>query len=114
VYCLPQEKEQGSFAKQRGKTMATITLNEIIAALPDNDDSQKTIFMKQGKGGKVVHLSAGSCRENNLLCGVTYSRNGNRSSYLFSLTGYKEIEIASMCKNCMAQVEWHKNAKASA
>jgi hypothetical protein len=94
--------------------MATITLTEIIAALPANDDSQKTIFMKQGKGGKVVHLSAGACRANNLLCGVTYSRGTGRGSYLFALTGYNEMPVSAMCKNCIAQVEWHKNAKAGA
>lgn len=91
----------------------TITLAEIIEALSNRHEADKTIFMKQGRG-KVVHISDGACRVNNLLCGATYSFNGSRASYLVALTGYKEIEILSMCKHCMASVEWHKNAKAGA
>jgi len=78
-----------------------ITLDEIRATL----NQPETIFMKQGKGGKAIHISDGACRENNLLCGVTYSRNGSRASYLFSLTGYKEMEKETMCKNCVAILE---------
>jgi hypothetical protein len=91
--------------------MSTLQLDEVIAILPFQDASQ-TIFMKQGKGGKVVHLSHGSVRVNNLLCGVTYSRNGSRSSYLFSLTGYTEMQISSMCKKCLEQIETYKKLKA--
>ena len=83
-----------------------ITLDQIQAAL----NAPETIFMKQGKGGKVVHISAGACRDNNLLCGVTYSRNGRRASYLFALTGYKQMETESMCKNCVAILESKKVA----
>lgn len=80
--------------------MLKITLNSIRLIL-NNDD---TIFMKRGSG-KVVHLSVGDCRQNNLLCGVTYSRNGGRSSYLHALTGYTEMETTDMCKNCLKVVQ---------
>jgi hypothetical protein len=80
--------------------MLKVTLVGIRLILNDQD----TIFMKRGSG-KVVHLSAGDCRQNNLLCGVTYSRNGNRSSYLRALTGYTEINTTDMCKNCLKIVQ---------
>jgi len=79
--------------------MTQITIQGIKDILNDQD----TIFMKQGKGGKKVHLSVGACRENNLLCGVTYSRNGNRSSYLFKLH-FNQVETDLMCKDCLAIV----------
>ena len=80
--------------------MNTFTLVGIQAILNDSD----TIFMRQGRGS-VVHLSAGSCRQNNLLCGVTYSRSGNRASHLMALTGYTEMPVESMCKNCIKIVQ---------
>lgn len=67
-------------------------------------NDSNTIFMKQGKGGKTVHVSAGACRQNNLLCGVTYSRNGRRQSYLFPLN-LTEVNVDSMCKNCLANLD---------
>jgi len=95
-----------------GKKMTTsITLAEIIEALSNKHEAEKTAFMKQGRG-KVVHISDGPCRQNNLLCGATYSFNGSRASYLVALTGYKEMQTSDMCKKCMASVEWHKSAKA--
>ena len=80
--------------------MNIITLVGIQAILNDFD----TIFMRQGRG-TVTHLSVGSCRQNNLLCGVTYSRNGNRASHLIALTGYTEMPVKSMCKNCLKIVQ---------
>jgi len=80
--------------------MLKVTLVGVRLILNDQD----TIFMKRGSG-KVVHLSVGDCRQNNLLCGVTYSRNGSRSSYLRALTGYAEINTTDMCKNCLKIVQ---------
>lgn len=81
--------------------MLKITLASIRLILNNND----TIFMKRGRG-KVVHLSVGDCRQNNLLCGVTYSRNGGRrDSYLYALTGYAEMATTDMCKNCLKVVQ---------
>jgi hypothetical protein len=80
--------------------MLKITLVGIRLILNDED----TIFMKRGTG-KVVHLSAGACRSNNLLCGVTYSRNGGRASHLRALTGYTEMNTTDMCKNCLKVVQ---------
>ena len=98
--------------KTEGKKMTQIvTLAEIIGALSNKSEADQTIFMKQGRG-KVVHISDGAVRQNGLLCGVTYARNGSRSSYLVALTGYKEMPASTMCKHCIASVEWHKNAKA--
>ena len=77
--------------------MTTITIQGVRNILNNCD----TIFMKQGKGGKSVHLSDGACRTNNLLCGVTYSRNGNRQSYLFPLS-ITQADTLTMCKNCLA------------
>lgn len=81
--------------------MSIMKLEEARIALGEPE----TIFMKQGKSGKAIHLSVGACRENNLLCGVTYARNGRRASYLFALTGYEQMETELMCKNCVAVVE---------
>ena len=80
--------------------MVTISIQGIKEILNNPD----TIFMKKGKNGNVVHLSDGAVRENNLLCGVTYSRNGNRQSYLFPFYKLEQIDTASMCKNCFAIV----------
>lgn len=80
--------------------MLKVTLAGIRLILND----ENTIFMKRGSG-KVVHLSAGDCRQNNLLCGVTYSRNGSRSSYLHALTGYAEMNVSDMCKNCLKIIQ---------
>jgi hypothetical protein len=80
--------------------MAKITLIGIRSILNNED----TIFMKQGRG-KSVHLSAGACVANNLLCGVTYSRGGNRSSYIYALTGYAEMDTELMCKKCVKAVQ---------
>jgi hypothetical protein len=77
-----------------------ISLSSVQAILNDTD----TIFMKRGTG-KAVHISAGACRINNLLCGVTYSRNGGRASYIRALSGLKEVEVSLMCKNCLANVQ---------
>ena len=98
--------------KTEGKKMTeVITVAEIIEALSNRHEAEKTIFMKQGRG-KVVHISDGACRVNNLLCGATYSFNGSRASHLVALTGYKEMSTSDMCKKCVASVEWHKSAKA--
>jgi hypothetical protein len=106
--------KDGEGPRKEGKKMTqTITLAEIVEALSSKSDADKTIFMKQGRG-KVVHISDGACRQNGLLCGITYSRNGSRASYLLGLTGYTEMPVSQMCKHCVASVEWHKNAKAGA
>jgi len=83
----------------KGKKMQVTV--EQIQEITNNAD---TIFMKQGKGGKTVHVSAGACRQNNLLCGVTYSRNGRRQSYLFPLN-LTTVNVDSMCKNCLANLD---------
>ena len=80
--------------------MSKITLVGIRIILNDED----TIFMKQGHG-KSVHLSAGATLANNLLCGVTYSRSGRRSSYIRPLTGYTEMDTELMCKKCVKVVQ---------
>lgn len=80
--------------------MTTISITSIQMILNNTD----TIFMKRG-GGKAVHLSDGACRDNNLLCGATYSRNGARASYLHSLARLTEVETILMCKNCLAAVQ---------
>jgi hypothetical protein len=78
--------------------MSTITITGVQAIL----NNQDTIFMKQGRGTKI-HLSAGSCRDNNLLCGVTYARNGSRASYLMAYT-VDQVDTKDMCKNCLVIV----------
>jgi hypothetical protein len=106
--------KDGEAPRKEGKKMTqTITLAEIIEALSNKSEADQTIFMKQGRG-KVVHISDGACRQNNLLCGITYSRGSGRSSYLVALTGYKEMSTSAVCKHCIASVEWHKNAKVGA
>jgi hypothetical protein len=75
-----------------------ITLEEIRAILGD----EATVFMKQGNG-KLIHLSAGDCRSNNLLHGVTYSRNGSRGSYIYALT-LPSMPVELMCKKCLVVV----------
>ncbi|CAB4161721.1 hypothetical protein UFOVP1201_4 [uncultured Caudovirales phage] len=74
-----------------------ITIDGIREIVGDVD----TIFMKQGKSGKAVHISSGKSRSNVLLCGATRSRNGSRQSYLFPLFITK-IETDLMCKDCVA------------
>lgn len=71
-------------------------------------DDTKTVFMRQGRGGKVIHLSAGSCRQNNLYCGATYSFGGSRRSYLFPLP-IQEADTDQMCKNCLARLTTKSN-----
>lgn len=78
-----------------------VTIQTIKEVLSDSD----TIFMKQGKGGKTVHVSDGKSRSNSLLCGVTYSRNGRRQSYLFPLN-ISQVDSESMCKNCLANLNF--------
>ena len=79
--------------------MSTITITGIQAIL----NNQDTIFMKQGRGTKI-HISAGSCRDNNLLCGVTYARNGSRASYLMALS-LEQVNTKDICKNCLLIVQ---------
>jgi hypothetical protein len=78
--------------------MNTITIASIKAILND----ENTVFMKRGKGEKI-HLSAGACRVNNLLCGVTYSRAGSRGSHIYALT-IIEVPVQNVCKNCLEVV----------
>ena len=80
--------------------MSKITLVGIRIILND----ENTVFMKQGHG-KSVHLSVGSVMSNNLLCGVTYSRSGSRSSFIRPLTGYTEMDTELMCKKCVKAVQ---------
>ena len=81
--------------------MTTITLASIRAIL----NNETIRFMKKGKGGKVAHLTDGVSKDNNLLCGITYSRSGNRSdSKLFPLY-INESATDVMCKNCLKIVQ---------
>jgi hypothetical protein len=75
--------------------MQTITLIAVQEILGDKD----TVFMKQGHGAKL-HISAGACRANNLLCGVTYSRGGSRASFIRPWTVDK-VEVQDLCKKCL-------------
>jgi ribosomal protein S27E len=76
-----------------------ITIEEIRTILAD----ETTVFMKQGKSGKFIHISAGDCRNNNLLHGVTYARNGSRASYIYSVS-YTSLTTDVICKKCLAVV----------
>jgi hypothetical protein len=80
--------------------MSKITLIGIRSILNNED----TIFMKKGHG-KAVHVSVGAVLNNNLLCGVTYSRSGNRSSAIRPMTGYIEMDTEWMCKNCVKAIQ---------
>lgn len=76
-----------------------ITLEGIRGILGDRD----TVFMRQGRGA-AIHLSVGSCRANNLLCGVTYARNGSRSSYIRPLS-LSQADTNEICKKCLKIVQ---------
>ena len=76
-----------------------ITLEGIREILADRD----TVFMRQGRGA-AIHLSVGSCRANNLLCGVTYSRSGSRSSYIRPLS-LSQADTSEICKKCFKIVQ---------
>ena len=76
-----------------------ITLEGIREILADQD----TVFMRQGRGA-AIHLSVGSCRANNLLCGVTYSRSGSRSSYIRPLS-LSQADTSEICKKCLRIVQ---------
>lgn len=79
--------------------MTTITLASIKAILGNETVS----FMKKGRGGKVAHISEG--RDNNLLCGVTYSRSGSRSDSKQFPLYILETKTDVMCKNCLKIVQ---------
>lgn len=75
--------------------MQTLTLIAVQEILRDKE----TVFMKQGRGVKI-HISAGACRANNLLCGATYSRSGSRASYLRTYA-VDAVPVSDLCKNCI-------------
>lgn len=76
-----------------------ITLEGIRGILGD----PATVFMRQGRGA-AIHLSIGNCRANNLLCGVTYSRSGSRSSYIRPLS-LSQADTSEICKKCLKIVQ---------
>jgi hypothetical protein len=77
--------------------MATISIQEVRAML--KEETPITSFMRQGRGS-VIHLSEGDSKENNLLHGVTYSRNGSRASYIFRVS-VDSVDSDNMCKKCL-------------
>jgi len=81
--------------------MTIITLVSIKVIL-----GNETIrFMKKGRGGKVAHLTDGISKDNNLLCGITYSRSGNRSDSKLIPLYILESQTDVMCKNCLKIVQ---------
>ena len=77
-----------------------ITIQEIRAGLQD----EKTTFMRQGRGGKLVHISAGDVVANHVLHGATYSRSSMRQSYNWAISN-TSIPVNSICKKCLAAYE---------
>jgi hypothetical protein len=76
-----------------------ITIQGIREILEEGE----TVFMRQGRGA-MIHLSVGNCRANNLLCGVTYSRSGSRSSYIRPLS-LSKASVNEICKKCLKIVQ---------
>jgi hypothetical protein len=90
----------------------SLVLAEVREMLKDND----IVFMRQGFGARV-HLSDGDCRNNNLLHGITYSRNGSRNSYIYPIS-FDSVPEGTMCRKCLIafreRAEWIASKKVGA
>ena len=77
--------------------MTTITLAGIREILKDD----ATVFVRQGRGGKAVHLSLGAdIKHYGIKCGDFNRATERRASRLYPLH-YTEIDNADMCKKCL-------------
>ena len=84
-----------------------------IQAVRESLNDSETIFMAQGKGSKVVHISAGDCKSNNLLHGATYARGGSRRPSIIFPIRKDVVDTDSLCKKCAAaldyRIAWNAN-----